>query len=84
MSLSSLYRINPERPHYIILFLTWTLQAFDAARLEEEFNVERWGLIEGGHDMDRTNTNLTLTAASTLLWLRKTKLPTKKSNSRKS
>lgn len=45
-------------------------QAFEAARLEEEYNVERWGMIEGGHDMDRANTTLTLTAASTLLWLR--------------
>lgn len=50
-------------------------QAFDAARLEEEYNVERWGMIEGGHDMDRGNTTLTLTAASTLVWLRSASLP---------
>lgn len=53
----------------------WTGQAFDAARLEEEYNVERWGMVEGGHDMDRANTTLTLTAASTLLWLRRSSLP---------
>lgn len=50
-------------------------QGFDAARLEEEYNVERWGMIEGGHDMDRGNTTLTLTAASTLIWLRNASLP---------
>lgn len=58
------------------------MQAFEAARLEEEYNVERWGMIEGGHDMDRVNTKLTLTAASTLLWLRKVPLPKPKMTER--
>ncbi|CBJ25926.1 similar to ATP synthase mitochondrial F1 complex assembly factor 2 [Ectocarpus siliculosus] len=58
-----------------LLFRKTTVEkAFDAARLEEEYNVERWGMIEGGHDMDRANTTLTLTAASTLIWLRSASL----------
>jgi hypothetical protein len=28
-------------------------QAKQASRLEEEFQVEIWGVVEGGHDMDR-------------------------------
>ena len=28
-------------------------QAKAASRLEEEFQVEIWGVVEGGHDMDR-------------------------------
>lgn len=64
-------RDEPKQPH-----APANDQAFDAARLEEEYNVERWGMIEGGHDMDRGNTTLTLTAASTLIWLRKGELPT--------
>ncbi|CAM9739685.1 unnamed protein product [Ascophyllum nodosum] len=55
-------------------------KAFDAARLEEEYNVDRWGMIEGGHDMDRANTNLTLSAASTLLWLRMSKISSPRKN----
>lgn len=65
----------------LIRFDILRAQAFDAARLEEEYNVERWGLIEGGHDMDRANTTLTLTAASTLLWLRNASLPEPKLSS---
>ena len=26
--------------------------AIDAARLEESFQMEEWGLVEGGHDID--------------------------------
>ncbi|KAG5176953.1 ATP synthase-like protein mitochondrial F1 complex assembly factor 2 [Tribonema minus] len=44
-------------------------QAFDAARLEEGFNIEHWGLVEGGHDLDICSTKLQLSAASMLLWL---------------
>jgi chaperone required for assembly of F1-ATPase len=45
------------------------LQAFDAARLEEGFNIEQWGLVEGGHDLDISSARQQLSAASTLLWL---------------
>ena len=27
-------------------------EAIDAARLEEAFQIEEWGLVEGGHDID--------------------------------
>ncbi|OQS03479.1 hypothetical protein THRCLA_04219 [Thraustotheca clavata] len=30
-------------------------EAIELGRLEEEFQIERWGLVEGGHDLDRVN-----------------------------
>ena len=42
-------------------------QVKNASRLEEEFQVEIWGLVEGGHDMDRLNNSITLASADTLL-----------------
>jgi ATP synthase F1 complex assembly factor 2 len=46
-------------------------QAKAASRLEEEFQVEIWGVVEGGHDMDRLNNAVNLSAVGTfmnLLW----------------
>ena len=37
-----------------------------AARVEEEFNIECWGLVEGGHDYDRLNCSIQMHAASFL------------------
>lgn len=34
-----------------------------ASRLEEEFQLEIWGVVEGGHDMDRLNNEVSLSAA---------------------
>jgi len=39
----------------------WAVQA---ARVEEEFNIEMWGLVEGGHDYDRLNSSIQMHAAS--------------------
>lgn len=41
-------------------------QAVQAARIEEEFQIENWGLVEGGHDYDRLNTSVNLGAARLL------------------
>ena len=38
--------------------------ASEAARVEEEFNIEMWGLVEGGHDYDRLNSSIQMHAAS--------------------
>jgi len=38
-----------------------------AARVEEEFQIENWGLVEGGHDYDRLNCSIQMTAATFLL-----------------
>jgi ATP synthase F1 complex assembly factor 2 len=38
-----------------------------ASRLEEEFQVEIWGVVEGGHDMDRLNNAVALGAVSTFM-----------------
>lgn len=40
--------------------------ACTASRLEEEANVENWGLVEGGHDIDRANNKVMLSSASFL------------------
>ncbi|KAL7538446.1 hypothetical protein ACHAWF_006093 [Thalassiosira exigua] len=40
--------------------------AADASRIEEEFNIECWGLVEGGHDYDRLNCSIQMHAASFL------------------
>ena len=37
-----------------------------AARVEEEFNIECWGLVEGGHDYDRLNCSVQMHSASFL------------------
>ena len=40
--------------------------AVGAARVEEEFNIECWGFVEGGHDYDRLNCSIQMHAASSL------------------
>ncbi|KAL3924002.1 MAG: hypothetical protein SGILL_001314 [Bacillariaceae sp.] len=35
-----------------------------ASRVEEEFQISNWGLVEGGHDYDRVNCSIQLHAAS--------------------
>ena len=40
-----------------------------ASRLEEEFQVEIWGVVEGGHDMDRLNNAVRLSSAGAFMAL---------------
>eukprot|EP00970_Alexandrium_tamarense_P002831 scaffold391_cov189-Alexandrium_tamarense.AAC.22 len=40
--------------------------AVRAARVEEELNIETWGLVEGGHDYDRLNCSIQMHSASFL------------------
>jgi ATP synthase F1 complex assembly factor 2 len=42
-------------------------QASAASRVEEEFNIDNWGLVEGGHDYDRLNSSIQLHAAEILI-----------------
>jgi len=42
-------------------------QAIEAARVEEEFQIENWGCVEGGHDYDRLNCSIQMRSASFLL-----------------
>ncbi len=37
-------------------------QAKLASRIEEEFQLEIWGVVEGGHDMDRLNNSVRLSS----------------------
>ena len=39
------------------------------SRLEEEFQIEIWGAVEGGHDMDRLNNAVSLGSVTTYLHL---------------
>ena len=43
--------------------------AEEASRLEEEFQMEQWGLVEGGHDMDRVAGKVNMASASAFLHL---------------
>lgn len=43
--------------------------AIEAARLEEEHQIAEWGLVEGGHDVDRANLSVQVAAAMTFLRL---------------
>jgi ATP synthase F1 complex assembly factor 2 len=47
-------------------------QAKKASRIEEEFQVEIWGVVEGGHDMDRLNNSVSLSSIGFLMSLHKT------------
>jgi ATP synthase F1 complex assembly factor 2 len=42
-------------------------QAVAGSRVEEEFQVEQWGCVEGGHDMDRLNNGVQIRAAAVFL-----------------
>ncbi len=42
-------------------------QATIAARIEEEFQLEIWGVVEGGHDMDRLNNRVSLSSAGAFM-----------------
>jgi chaperone required for assembly of F1-ATPase len=44
-------------------------EAMEICRLEEEFQINNWGLVEGGHDLDRVNCAVKLSSASFLLYL---------------
>ena len=49
--------------------------AFQAARVEEEWQIAENGLVEDGHDTARAHLRATLAAARTLLWLSPTSQP---------
>ncbi|RLN72047.1 hypothetical protein BBJ28_00006739 [Nothophytophthora sp. Chile5] len=44
-------------------------EAMELCRLEEEFQIDNWGLVEGGHDLDRVNASVKISSASLLLYL---------------
>jgi len=39
----------------------------NAGRVEEEFQIENWGLVEGGHDYDRLNSSISVGSARIML-----------------
>ncbi len=44
-------------------------EAVLAARTEEEYQIKLWGMVEGGHDVDRAHIRVQIASASTFLWL---------------
>ena len=42
-------------------------QAKVASRIEEEFQIEIWGVVEGGHDMDRLNNSVTCSSVDAFM-----------------
>lgn len=38
--------------------------ALEAARVEEDFQIDRWGLVEGGHDIDIADASARVSAAA--------------------
>lgn len=38
-------------------------KAMEVSRVEEEFQISNWGLVEGGHDYDRLNCSIQLHSA---------------------
>jgi ATP synthase F1 complex assembly factor 2 len=44
-------------------------EAMSAARAEEEYNIEEFGLVEGGHDVDRADLAVRLAAPRAMMSL---------------
>lgn len=56
----------------ILYYLTRHASLEDAilcSRLEEEFQAENWGVVEGGHDMDRLNNRVNLSSVDVFIRL---------------
>jgi ATP synthase F1 complex assembly factor 2 len=68
--LVALYSLAAEAKSFV---LAWALLAgrlgledkapVEACRVEEEFQISNWGMVEGGHDYDRLNCSIQLHAA---------------------
>jgi hypothetical protein len=54
-------------------------EALRIARLEEEYQVEEWGLVEGGHDIDNADTAVRVTAP--LVFVKLLEIPTPSASS---
>jgi ATP synthase mitochondrial F1 complex assembly factor 2 len=52
-----------EKDHTDSPFKTDLSKAVEASRVEEEFQIAMWGLVEGGHDYDRLNCSVQLHSA---------------------
>ncbi|KAG7350786.1 ATP12 ATPase [Nitzschia inconspicua] len=53
-------KTNHERQHFPFPSVE---KAVEASRVEEEFQISNWGLVEGGHDYDRVNCSIQLNSA---------------------
>ena len=48
-----------------------TNAAVHLSRLEEEVQIEEWGMVEGGHDLDRADQNVRVAAPAVFMRLYK-------------
>ncbi|KAL5732089.1 hypothetical protein ACHQM5_004746 [Ranunculus cassubicifolius] len=44
-------------------------EAVELIRLEEDLQVDQWGLVEGGHDLDIADLKVQISSAAVFLWL---------------
>ncbi|KNA25182.1 hypothetical protein SOVF_009000 [Spinacia oleracea] len=44
-------------------------EAIELIRLEEDLQVDKWGLVEGGHDVDVADLKVQIASAAVFLWL---------------
>ncbi len=54
---------------YLAQGLVGIKQGLEAARVEENFQIEGWGLVEGGHDIDSAGVKVQVAAPSVFLRL---------------
>ena len=55
------------RTSYCFLRKLSLSEACSASRVEEDFQTDIWGIVEGGHDMDKLNNAINLAAVDTFL-----------------
>ncbi len=66
---ASLFLIrDDELFSHVLLFRKLSLSdARAASRVEEDFQTDIWGIVEGGHDMDILNNSISLASVDTFL-----------------
>lgn len=53
------------------VFVSVLAAAVHLSRLEEEIQIEEWGMVEGGHDLDRADQNVRVAAPAIFMRLYK-------------
>ena len=59
-----------RRQQAFIEHVSWVVMVA-AARVEEDFQIDEWGLVEGGHDIDAADIKVRLTAPRVMMNLLK-------------
>jgi chaperone required for assembly of F1-ATPase len=67
VSICSEPKVIPASPLHLLCRRLTVSGASAAARVEEDFQTEIWGVVEGGHDMDILNNSVALAAVDAFL-----------------